>query len=207
MAKSNSPKFRDFFITINEGAESYEDALERVKELNFNIYALIVHDKDLVMDEETGEITKPKKTHKHIMVELKNPVSFKAMQNRFAGAHIEIPKYKKSAYQYLIHNLPTAREKYQYDFDEIITNSPIELKSIIESETFELFKENMFLQYIADGTRTSYQFAKRFGLNVYKQYWKAYWDMVQQVETDEELRHDLETLTKARNLNDDELPF
>lgn len=207
MAKTNSPKYRDYFITINEGAESYEEALEIVKELNFNLYALIVHDKDLIYDEETGEITKPKKTHKHIMVELKNPVSFKSIQTKFKGAHIEVPKYKKSAYQYLIHNLPSAKEKYQYDFNEIITNSPIELKNIIESETFELFKENMFLQYIADGVRTSYQFAKRFGLNAYRQYWKAYQDMVMNLENDEEMQNDLKTLTEAREVSDDELPF
>lgn len=207
MARTNSPKYRDFFITINQEAECYEQALEIVKELNFKMYGLIIHDKDFVMDEETGEMTKPKKTHKHIMMELKNPVSFKAMQERFKGAHIEIPKYKKSAYQYLIHNLPTAKEKYQYDFNEIITNSPIELKATIESETFELFKENMFLQYIADGVRTSYQFAKRFGLNAYKQYWKAFRDMLEQLDVDEEMQSDLKTLTEARQVNDDELPF
>lgn len=207
MAKSNSPKYRDYFITINEGAESYNDALEIVKELNFKLYGLIIHDKDMIMNDETGEFTEHKKTHKHIMVELKNPVSFQSIQNKFKGAHIEVPKYKKSAYQYLIHNLPTAREKYQYDFKEIITNSPIELENIITSETFELFKENMFLQYIADGVRTSYQFAKRFGLNAYKQYWRSYYDMVLNLDSDDEMRADLETLTKARQLNDDELPF
>ena len=207
MARTNSPKYRDFFITIQKGADCYDDALKIVKELNFKIYAYIIHDKDKILDEATGEITKPKPTHAHIMMELNNPVSFKAMQDRFKGAHIEIPKYKKSAYQYLIHNLPTAKEKYQYDFKEIITNSPIELKATIESETFELFKENMFLQYIADGIRTSYQFAKRFGLNAYKQYWKAFNDMLQQLDVDDEMQADLKTLTEARQVNDDELPF
>lgn len=201
---TNSPKYRDFFITINEGAPCYDDALEIVKELNYKIYALIVHDKDVIYDIETG-VTTPKKTHKHIMFELKNPVSFNKMQERFAGAHIDIPKYKKSAYQYLLHNSPKSKgEKYQYDFEEIITNSPQELKSIIESETFELFKENLFLEYIADGTRTSYQFAKRFGLNAYKQYWKAYLDMIMNLNNDEEMQRDLKAIEDAR---DNELPF
>lgn len=203
MAKTNSPKYRDFFITINKGAESYDDALEIIQDLNFTLYALIIHDKDSeVLDDGT---LRPKETHKHIMVEVKNPVSFEAMKARFKGAHIEIPKYKKSAYQYLIHNRPNAKEKYQYAFDEIVTNAPQELKFIIESETFEIFKENMFLEYIADGTRTPYQFTKRFGLNAYKQYWKPYQDMLLQLQDDEEMQSDLQALLKERAEND--LPF
>ncbi len=201
---ANSPKYRDFFITINESAPCYENALDIVKELNFKMYALITHDKDIEYNVETGETT-PKKVHKHLMFELKNPVSFQRMQERFEGAHIDIPKYKKSAYQYLLHNSPKSKGvKYQYAFEDIITNSPQELKSIIESETFELFKENMFLEYIADGTRTSYQFAKRFGLNAYKQYWKSYYDMVINLNNDEEMQRDLEMIERAR---DAELPF
>lgn len=201
---SNSPKYRDFFITINEGSPCYEDVLDIIHDLNYKIYALITHDKDKVYNIEK-QCYEPKKTHKHLMMEMKNPVSFNKMQERFKGAHIEIPKYKKSAYQYLLHNSPKSKgEKYQYDFNEIITNSPQELKVIIESETFELFKENMFLEYIADGTRTSYQFAKRFGLNAYKQYWKPYLEMIMNLANDEEMQHDLELIIQAR---EEELPF
>lgn len=91
---ANSPKYRDFFITINKDAESYENALEIVKELNYKVYALIVHDKDTIVNEDGT--TEPKKVHKHIMLELNNPVSFNAMQKRFKGAHLDIPKYKKA---------------------------------------------------------------------------------------------------------------
>lgn len=203
MAKANSPKYRDYFITINEGAKCYEDVELIIQDLNFVLYGLITHDKDMIIEDD-GSLT-PKQKHKHLMIELKNPVSFERMRTRFEGAHIEVPKYKKSAYQYLIHNLPSAKEKYQYDFTEIITNAPQELKNVIEAETFEMFKENMFLEYIADGTRTSYQFAKRFGLNAYKQYWKAYQDMVALIDTDEELMNDLKTILKERAERD--LPF
>ena len=199
---SNSPKYRDFFITINKDAECYENALEIVKELNYNLFAYIVHDKDYeIQDDNT---LKKKAIHKHIMMELRNPVSFKRMTERFKGAHIEIPKYKKSAYQYLVHNLPSAKDKYQYDFNEIITNAPQELKVVIESETFELFKENMFLEYIADGIRTSYQFAKRFGLNAYKQYWRAYQDMLDNLYQDQEMKNDLQMILEEREKH---LPF
>ena len=204
---SNSPKFRDYFITINEGAPCYEHALDIVKNLNTKLYALIVHDKDVLrhVDEATGIITEePKKTHKHIVLEVKNPVSFGAMVRRFEGAHIETIKYKKSAYQYLIHNSPKSKEKYQYSPDEIISNDLKAVKFYIESEDYEVFKENMWLRYMAEGTRTSYQFTKRFGLNVYRQYWKPYSDMLKELNVDEEMQHDLEALEKAL---EDELPF
>ena len=86
MAKtsSNSPKYRDFFITINESAECYNDIEEIIKDLNVNVYALIVHDKDILeqTDKETGELVQiPKKVHKHLMLELKNPISFNSIHN------------------------------------------------------------------------------------------------------------------------------
>lgn len=203
---ANSPKFRDYFITINEGAPCYENALEIVKELSFKLYAYIIHDKDVIYEEaEDGTLKQtPKKVHKHIIVEVKNPVSFNAMQNRFQGAHIETIKYKKSAYQYLIHNSPKSKEKYQYSPDEILSNDLQAVKFAIETEDFEPFKENMFLRYIAEGTRTAYQFTKRFGLNVYKQYWKAYSDMLENIPHDLEMQADLEAINKQL---EDELPF
>lgn len=199
---TNSPKYRDFFITINEGAKCYEEALEIIKELNLKLYALIIHDKDILYD-ENGECLGPKAKHKHIMLEVKNPISFNAMQDRFKGAHIEIPKYKKSAYQYLLHNLPSAREKYQYPLSDIISNDLESVKYIIESETFELFQENKFLIYIAEGVRTPYQFTKRFGLNVYRQYWKPYKDMLEELDNDEDMKRDLAMILGSN----DDLPF
>lgn len=200
---SNSPKYRDYFITINQGAECYDEALEIIKELNYKLYALIIHDKDTIVDED-GTLT-PKQVHKHIIFELKNPVSFNKMQERFKGAHIVIPKYKKSAYQYLVHNSPKSKgEKYQYSLDEIITNDIKQIEYIIETEDSELFRQNQFLVYIAEGTRTAYQFVKRFGLDAYKQYWKPYQDMLLNLENDEEMQRDLEALRKT---NDDDLPF
>ena len=205
---SNSPKCRDWFITINQGAKCYEDALERIRELNIKVYAYIVHDKDKIIEynEQTGEMVEtPKKIHKHAVIELKNPITMNSMQNKFPGAHIEMPKYKKSAYQYLVHNLPSAKEKYQYDFNEIVSNSLAEVKEIIETETSEMFYENMFLKYIAQGTRTSYQFVKRFGLNAYKQYWGPYSQMLQELTHDEEMQQDLQQMQQA--LLEEELPF
>lgn len=198
---ANSPKYREFFITINKDATCYERALEIAKELNYKLYALIVHDKDKLIN-ENGEVQQDKNgndlikpTHKHLMVELKNPISFNSMQNKFQGAHIDIPKYKKSAYQYLVHNSPNSKGvKYRYDTNEIISNDLNAVKYIIETETSELFQQNRFLTYIAEGTRTPYQFVKRFGLDAYRQYWKPYSEMLSQLDTDEEMQRDLKKI-------------
>lgn len=203
---ANSPKSRDYFITINQGAKCYDDALEIVKNMNIKLYGFIVHDADVIVETDENGVTKttPKLTHIHIMLELKNPVSFNGMQNRFEGAHIEVPRFKKSAYQYLIHNTLNSKEKYQYPLERIISNDLQSVKFAIESETFELFKENNFLRYIAEGTRTPYQFTKRFGLNAYRQYWKPYADMLENLRTDKEMQIDLDRMQEAiRN----ELPF
>lgn len=203
---TNSPKNRDYFITINESAECYNDAFTIVKETNFAFYAGIYHDKDTkILDDGTIE-TKAK--HLHIMLELQNPVSFESIRKRFAGAHIEVPKYKRSAYQYLLHSSPNSGEKYQYALEEIITNSMPSLKAILESETFEVFKENQFLRYMAEGIRSPYQFTKRFGLNAYKQYWKAYADMLHELANDDEMKRDLdEEIARIEEDFDNKLPF
>lgn len=200
---TNSPKSRDYFITINEGAKCYENAKKIVDTMNYKLYAMITHDKDILYNED-GECLGPKKTHIHIMIELKNPITFESVQNKFEGAHIEKVHYKKSAYQYLLHNLPSAREKYQYPLTDIISNDIKSVEYIIETETFELFQENKFLVYIAEGVRTPYQFVKRFGLNVYRQYWKPYQDMLEQLDNDMEMRNDL---AKLLIRNADDLPF
>lgn len=188
-----SPKFRDYFITINEGAESYEDALERVKELNSKLYALIVHDKDNIVG-ENGELT-PKKVHKHLMIELVNPITFQSMQKKFPGSHIEVPKYKKAAYQYLIHNRPNAKEKYQYALEEIISSNLQAVKQAITAEEgLRVFAERDFMQYLVEGIRTPYDFVKAFGLNCYKQYWRPYYEMIQELEHNEEMKRDFQVL-------------
>lgn len=201
---SNSPKNRDYFITINKGAECYNELKEIIETTNYKLYAMIKHDKDILLDMATGETT-PKVEHYHIMIELKNPISFNSIQNKFKGAHIEVPKYKKSTYQYLLHNSPNSKEKYQYDFTEIISNNLELVKDAIENEDFEIFKENQWLRYMAEGTITSYQFVKRFGMNVYKQYWSVYAQMIKELENDTEMQRDYELL--KHDMTQERLPF
>ena len=204
----SSPKNRDYFITINQTAECYEDALDIVKELNTKLYALIIHDKDVLteIDKEGVYIETPKAIHKHIVIELNNPITFQSIKNHFKGAHIEVIKYKKAAYQYLLHESPHSKgEKYNYPLKDIISNNLKEIEYAISAEEgLEIFKENMFLSYIAEGIITPYQFTKRFGLNVYKQYWRSYADMLEQLKYDAEMMKDLKAIKEAMQ---NDLPF
>lgn len=189
-----SPKARDYFITVNENAECYAQALDITKELNYTLYAHIIHDSDMLYNENTGEYT-PKRTHQHIVIELKNPVSFQSIQNKFPGAHIERVKYKKAAYQYLLHESPHSGEKYHYGIECITSNNIAAVKAAIEAEEgLEIFAENQFMLYIAQGCTTAFRFVKRFGLNVYKQYWKSYQDMLALIDHDQEMTAELKTL-------------
>lgn len=202
-----SPKYRNYFITINQGAESYENALEIVKDLNTSLYALIVHDKDEELDDEGVFI--PKKVHKHLCVELRNAITFQSMQKKFVGAHIEVMKYRKASYQYLVHNRPNAKEKYQYDTSAIISNNLDSVKDIINAEEgAREFSEYDFIRYIAEGITTAFQFAKIFGLRVYKEYWRAYWEMISLSEHDIEMIKAINDMRKTiMEEQEEELPF
>lgn len=184
-----APKFRDFFITCFESADCYKNIESIIKsKCNYKLYGYILHNKDI---EEDGT---PKRKHYHIVMELKNPVTMQSMIDKFKGAHIEKVMYKKSAYAYLIHGTIQSHEdgKHQYDVNEIISNNLDQVKTDIQSFDNELFYENRFLRYIAEGTITPYQFVKRFGLMAYKQYYKAYIEVYHTLQTDTEMQRDLE---------------
>lgn len=162
---------RDYFLTINESANCYNNILDIINENeeSINIYALIKHNKDI--DTDTGEV---KKEHYHLMIEFKNAKSFTSIQKIFNGAHIESAQHKKQCYKYLLHNTINAKEKYQYNFNDIITNNIDYIKNQIESEEFETFEETNFINYIAQGTTSLYKFVKRFGFIQANKYWKIY---------------------------------
>ena len=143
--------------------------------MRHELYALIVHDKDVMED---GQL---KKTHKHLVLELVNPIAFTSMQKHFKGAHIEPIKYKKSAYQYLIHNSLTSKEKYQYPLTDIISNNFELVKEIIESEEVETFNESKVLLYYHQGITTQYLFFKHFGIETTKKYWQTYKQLCEEV--------------------------
>lgn len=202
MAGANSPKYRDYFITANKGAECYEKLQDIILDLKVERYAWIIHDKDFEVLED-GTL-KPKKTHKHLCLELTNPLSFNSIQKKFAGAHIEAMKLKQASYQYLIHNRPNAKEKYQYSLDEIITNDPNGLKALMEREIKEVFNPDRVFVYMARGIYTSIQFLTVFGYETWKKEWKAYNQLAIDARHDEEGQ---ELIKQALDTLSDDLPF
>lgn len=86
-------KKRDFFLTINEKAECYQNGLatyENMAEYLNSIFSAINY---ACWDEEIGDNGN---LHLHLFISLENPVSFSSMVKKFRGAHIQ-PK-KGSAY-------------------------------------------------------------------------------------------------------------
>lgn len=206
---SEEKKYRRWFIEVHQNAECYEQVLDIIIETNYDLYAYIVHDSDIeLITLENGEvIEKPKATHKHFCLELKNAVTFNSIAKKFKGAHIEQMLYRKKAYQYLTHSNDNAKEKYQYAFENIITNDAERVKNIQsqEEEDKEYFNENKIILYMAQGTLTKYSFVKRFGLDSYKQYGRQYMELVSEIAFDQQLQEDIEKAKKE--IIEQELPF
>lgn len=194
-------RYKEFFITAHLGAVCYEDIENIVGEINTDLYAVITHDRDLVLkDDGTWEATP---THKHVVLLLKNGTTLKSITNKFEGAHVELIKYKNKAIKYLIHSTDNAREKYQYDLEDILTNNLERVKAVINLVEKEHFDEDQYKQYIADGTTTKYRFIERFGLGAYKQWWRPFSDAIIESYNDGEMKEEIERLITEK----EGLPF
>jgi hypothetical protein len=100
-------KTRSWFLTINEGAESFGTCLQSLASYDKCEYSAILHDKD---DEE--------QKHYHICILFENGRTFEQVQKKFKGAHIEMMESKYMSFRYLLHlDNP---EKFQYDIKDVI---------------------------------------------------------------------------------------
>lgn len=192
-----SERSRLFLITAHQNAACFCQMQEILTDGKFDLWALIKHDKDI---EEDGTLTPP---HWHAIIECPNARTFNSVRKQFEGAHIEIPNYKKSTYQYLLHNSPNSKEKYQYDFEKIISNSPESVKDIINSEEYEPFLENKVNEYIVDGTTTVFRFTQRFGFDQFSKYWKSYEMYWRGVKDDTEACKALDEIAKNKSFRTD----
>lgn len=133
-------KTRKWFITINDGAESWHEFRDIINNQSRCKYAYIVHDKD-----------NAEQPHSHIILNYDNARSFENIQKLFKGAHIEPCKYFNQSMRYLVHL--DDETKYQYDFDEIISSYKAdELLIIIQSDEFEKLDSETILTAIRDGS-------------------------------------------------------
>lgn len=133
-------KTRKWCITINDGAESWYEFRDVINNQSRCKYAYIVHDKD-----------NEKQPHVHIVLNYENARLFNGMVEMFKGAHVEPCKFYNQSIRYLIHK--DDDDKFQYDFDEIITNyKEDELKIIMDSDEFEKLDTETILCAIRDGS-------------------------------------------------------
>ena len=124
------PRYRNYFITIHKSAECFNSVYDIIDGLNYKLYACIIHDKDINLD--NGEITPP---HYHLVLELKNGITFESCRKKFKGAHIKlIDSNINVCYQYLLHNSIHSLEKYNYDIDYIVSNDIESVKLAITNE-------------------------------------------------------------------------
>ena len=128
---------RKWFITINDGAESWFKFKDVVKDLTRCKYVYIVHNKE-------------ENLHCHIVLNFENARSFESILNTFKGAHIEECKYFNKSIRYLLH-LDDA-DKLQYDITEIVSNYNFEeIAQFLSVDEFEYLSTESLLTSVLSG--------------------------------------------------------
>lgn len=188
-------KARNWFITINIGAECFGSCLKDVKLLNYSHFAFIRH-----INEVSTETEKEEPEHKHIVLELVNATTFKSIKEHFKGAHIEAINAKKECYRYLLHaSAKSNGVKKPYTLEDIVTDSMTYYKSMIayDPQRYDTFEDALICRYIAEGIRSPFAFLKRFGIDTLKKYWSTYELILKEyraVEGDRELKAEVEAI-------------
>ena len=133
----NSLDSRTFSIILYETEEDI-NILEIAKR-SYN-YAYILHDKDV---DEFGEI---KKAHYHLILRWNDTKSINALSKELSIPVNRITKIKsfKSSIRYLTHI--DYKEKYQYEYNDIITN--MDIAEYFEDNLTELQKVKMIYELI-----------------------------------------------------------
>lgn len=170
---SNSRK-RNWFITVNAGAECYNDFENLLYKFCLNgkaDYAFIQHTPETKKDLEGNIIEKP--FHYHAVLVCENPRFFSSIAKSFKGAHIEPCFSLSSVSEYLLHITPQAIKdgKKTYSIDDIKSSNITAFKQWIGSSGIkrEVFDENKISDYVwFDGLQTVTEFYERFGVVVMK---------------------------------------
>ena len=139
--------------------EQLKDILEVIK--GVNAYWFILHDKDINL--ETGEL---KQEHYHIIVEYNQPSTKTSATNQLTKylekigllkicPNIRVNKIQnlKKYMRYLTHK--DNKEKYQYQDNEVITNTPDQYKDIIDIDISDLTTDKKILMFFQDIVQSS----------------------------------------------------
>ena len=139
--------------------EDLKAILEKIK--GVNSYWFILHDKDSNL--ETGEL---KQEHYHIIVQYNQPSTKTSASNQLTKyleqigllktcPNIRVDKIQnlKKYMRYLTHK--DNREKYQYQDNEVITNTPDQYQEIIDIDIKELSTDKKILMFFKDIIKSS----------------------------------------------------
>lgn len=136
-------KFRNYFITINEGAKCYDNIDEILASISNSCdYAYIYHNdieevKDIDEFKDLIDNGEELKQHIHLVIKFNNQRSFNVVMKMFEGAHIEVSKSLVASCRYLCHLDNTDKKKY--DIRDVIQHN------------------NLFDRYYASGEIFSYE--------------------------------------------------
>lgn len=174
MSNEYNSRKRNWFITVNKGAECYEDFENLLYKFCNNgkaDYAMIQHTPEVKTDLEGNVIEKP--FHYHAVLVCENPRFFSSITKAFKGAHVEPCFSLSSVSEYLLHITPKAIKdgKKTYSIDEIKSSNINAFKQWIGSSGIrrEVFDENKISDYVwYDGLQTVTEFYERFGVVVMK---------------------------------------
>jgi len=114
----------EFVQDLDHLALGTPESVLNILETNKHIkeWHYILHDKDHKLD-VSGELKKP---HIHVMINFDNSYTAQYVANMFKERPSQISTIKttwNNALAYLCHRTPSAKHKYQYDYDEIISSN------------------------------------------------------------------------------------
>lgn len=144
-------KVRNWFLTINQEAECFNEVKTILANYEKAEFSAILHDKD-----------NTEQPHWHVCILFKNARTFETMQNTFKGAHIEVMESKYNCFRYLLHL--DDKDKHQYDISEVFERGNNTEYYIQHDEYIKLDTESL-IEHIKNGeVRSFYDAVMVFGL-------------------------------------------
>lgn len=157
MSKFNEDlKTRNWFITINKGADCYQniDSISLKQMPYIKNWYFVIH--------KAGQ----EQEHKHVVFTAKNAIRFGSVKEMFPGANIEVSKDINASVQYLTHKNNVDKE--QYDKSLVLSNNPVQFEKLYNELSKEMFNADNIIQYYEQGCTSFLAFYKRFGANISK---------------------------------------
>lgn len=141
MNKEKEIRTRNWFITINQNAECFDDFKERITCINKLTFAYILHDKDIQ--------TEP---HYHCVLKYEDAKTFGMIQKHFKGAHIEPAESMYKCCRYLLHL--DDPDKYQYSTSEVVDTQNLFGYYVNHDDHLKL-DERTLIENVENGTITN----------------------------------------------------